>query len=392
MATWVNKGWDQLAEYRNRRLQEMEQRIGKKEDCFHDGFVILTAVEQCHNDIIASHRANDPITSEVVNQLIRDMLLFREAQRPTASHVYHKSRRIIEDAKAKIRRAESPALAATYGAPPRPIDTKSPPPKDPPNLPPNHERHRSAESALFQRPYTGPKTWVRERSPSPEDNGRVTSSSSRGSGQSQMYPDYFDETYEQGISNAEHSPPLRPAPGQHRYSGRRDRGPPSSQDRYIQRPEPHTIPPNNKDKGHGQAAYDSDTPDNPSEVNHLTGFYPASRGRGLQNHPSQELLRSASDAPQEDPSRVNARRETSYLGASGSLEATESGRQGPTLILRTPGLGLAALENRRVETRLPEMSVEEGLSLKRLRHRFPREDLFMELKKRDHVSEGQFST
>ena len=207
-----------------------------------------------------------------------------------------------------------------------------------------------------------------------------------------MYPDYLDETYEQGISNAAQLPPLRPAPGQHRYSGRSDRGPPSSQDRYSQRPEPHTIPPNNKDKGHGQAAYNSDTPDNPSEVNHLTGFYPASRGRDVQNRPFQELPHPASDASQEDPSRVNARGETSCPGASRSLEATESGRQGPTQILRTPGPGLAALENRRVETRLPEMSVEEGLSLKRLRHRFPREDLFMELKKRDHVSEGQFST
>ena len=352
----------------------MEQRIGKKEDCFHNGFVILTAVEQSHNDIIASHRANDPITSEVVNQLIRDILLFKEAQRPTASHVYHKSRRIIEDAKAKIRRAESPALAATYSVHPRPIDTKSRPLKDPPNLPPNHERHRSAESALVQRPYTGPKPWVPERSPSPEDNGRVTGNSSRGSQPSQMYPDYLDETYEQGIYNAAHSPPRRPAPGQHRYSGRRDRGPPSSQDRYSQRPEPHTIPPNDKDKGHAQATYDRDTPDNPSEVNHLTGLYPASRGRDVQNRPFQELPHSASDASQEDPSRVNARRLISYPGASRSREATESGRQGPT------------------QTQLPEMSVEEGLSLKRLRHRFPREDLFMELKKQDHVSEGQLST
>ena len=392
VATWVNKGWDQLAEYRNRRIQEMELKNRKREDCFHDGFVILTAVEQSHDDIIASHRANDPITSEVVDNLIRDMLLFKEAQRPTASHVYHKSRRIIEEAKAKIRRAESPAFAATDSVPPWPIDTKSPPLKDPPTLPPNHERHRSAESAPVQRPYTGPNPWVPERSPSPEDNGRVTGNSSGGSRQSQVYTDYFDKTYEQGISNAAHPPPPRPAPGQHRYSGRRDRGPPSSQDRYSQRPEPHTIPFNYKDKGPRQAAYDSDTLDNLSEANYVTGFYPASRGREVQNRPFQALPHSVSDASQEDPSRVNARRETSYPGASRSPKATASGRQGPTQIPRTPGLGLAALENGKVETQLPEMSVEEGLSLKRLGRRFPREDLFMELKARDHVSEGQFST
>ena len=392
VATWVNKGWDQLAEYRNRRMQEMEQRIGKKEDCFHDGFNILTAVEQSHNDIIASRRANDPITSEVVDNLIRDMLLLKEAERPAASFLYHKSRRIIEAVKARTRHTESPALAATYGVPPRSIDPKSPPLKDPPNLPPNHERQGSGESTFVQRPYNGPKTWVPERSPTPEDNGRVTGDSSRGSRQSQVYPDYSEETYEQGISNAAHSPPPRPAQGQHRYSGRRDRGPPSSQDRYNQRPEAHTIPPNNRNKGTGQAAHDSDTSDDLSEVNHMTGFYLPSRGRDVQNRPSQALPHSASNAPQEDPSQVNNRRETPYSIASTSLRATVSGREGPTQLLRTPGLALAALENRKIETQLPEMSVEEGLSLKRLGRGFPREDLFMELKARDHVSEGQIST
>ena len=254
----------------------MEQRTGKREDCFHDGLVVLNAVEQSHDEI-ASRCANDPITFEVVDSIIRDMLLFKEAQRPEAFFMYHKSRRIIEEVKANTRYDESPALATTYGVHPRPTDMKKRPLKDPPNLPPNHERNRSGVSALVQRLYAGPKVWAPERSPYSGDNGPVSGDSWRDSRQSHVYSDYHDETYDQDISNAPNSPPRQPASG--------------------------------------------------------------------------------------------------HLGRNQTMS--------------TPGPRLGGHENRKVRKPLPELSVAEGLDLKRRGHQFPRE---MELEARDHVSEGQFST
>ena len=181
----VNKGWYQLVEYRNRRSQEMEQKIGKREDCFHDRLDTLDAVRHSHDDIIASHRADDPITSNVVKTLTCDMLLFEEGQRPAAHFLYGKLRRVIKSAKAEIR---------DTGAPLGPTNTKSPLLKDPPKFPPNHKRHKSGESVLVQRPYAGPKVWVPERSLSPIDTGREFSGSRRASRQSPMHPEKSKRT------------------------------------------------------------------------------------------------------------------------------------------------------------------------------------------------------
>lgn len=106
-----------------------------------------------------------------------------------------------------------------------------------------YHRTRSAtaffESALVQRTYAGRKAWVRECSPSPEDNGRVSGGSSRASRQSHLDPNEYDDTYEQDTSNATHLP--QPASGPHGYSGRRDRGPRPLRAGYNQRMETHAI-------------------------------------------------------------------------------------------------------------------------------------------------------
>ena len=370
----------------------MEQRTGKREDCFHDGLRVLDAVRQSHDDIIASRRANDPITPEVVNSIIDDMLLFQEIARPKASPMYYKSRRIIDAANAKIRRAQSPALPATHGVHPRSIDVKGPPLKDPPNLPPNHQRHGFGESEFVDRPYAGPKVWVSKHSPSPEGNGRVSGASSRASRQSEAYPDHYDETYEQGSSTTAHLPPLRPALGQDGYSSGRNRGRSSSYDRDNQRPEAHTIISNINNKERGRAANDSDPSSDLSEVNHSVASDQASRGRNSHDRSFHALSHSTSDANREDPSWGNASRGNSRSVASKSLEAIAPGNLVPNQILSTSDRDLAAAQSRKPGTQLPEMSVDEGIVLKRQRGQFPREDLFVELQARDHVSEGYIPT
>ena len=392
VATWVNKGWSQLAEYRNRRIQEMEDRTGKREDCFHDGIIVLNAVRQSHDDIIASRRANDPVTSEIVNNIIGDMLLFQENARSKASPMYYKSRRIINAAYAKIGLAQNSALAATHGVHPRSIDVKGPPLKDPPNLPPNHQRHGFGESGFFDRSYAGPKVWVSKHSPSPEGNARVSGASSRASLQPDAYPDHHDETYEQGSSTTAQLPPLRPALAQDGYSSGRNRGRTFSYDRYNQRPEAHSILSNINNKERGPAANDNDAFSDLSEVNHRVASNQASRGRNSHDHSFHALSHSTPDANREDPSWGNASRDISYSVASESLEATASGNLAPNQILSTSDHDHAAAQNRKLATKLPEMSVDEGIVLKRQRSQFPREDLFVELQARDHVNEGYIPT
>ena len=386
VATWVNKGWDHLVEYRNRRVQEMERRIGKKEDCFHEGFEVLNAVQQSHDDIIDSHRANDPITSEVVG-LIKDMMLCQEQHRPTAFFIYGKAKRIIDNAEAKMKHAESPALA-THSVSQRPTGMTILPFRDPPNLPPSHERHGSGESKLVQRPYAGPRTSVPERS-----NGRAFGGSSRAGRKSHVYSDDYDETYEQKVSNATSLPPLQPVSGQHGNSDRRDRGPPASLDRFDQRPDTYTIFPSTSPEEPGQRIHNGGTFSDLSELNPFAGPRQSSSGLGMPNRTLQGLSLSLSTpgANQEEPGRGHARRDTSYSMPSKFPMATASAHMESNQQLSAPNPDVAASGNRKIGTQLPEMSVQYGLTLKRLQRGFPRADLFVEIEARDHVSEGHFS-
>ena len=388
VATWVNKGWDHLVEYRNRRVQEVEQRTGKKEDCFHDGFEILKAVQQSHDDIIDSHRANDHITSEVVG-LIKDMMLCQEKHRPTAHFIYHKAKRIIAEAEKK--HAEGPALSAGSISQ-RPTGMKSLVRRDPPNLPSSHERHGSGESSWAPRPYADPRSWVPERSPSAEANGRTFGGLSQAGRKSHVYSDDYAETFKQGISNAVSLPPLQPVSGQYGNSGRRNRGPPASHDYFTQRPDTQTGFPSTSLEDSEQPIYNGDPFSDQSELNPLAGPRQSSRGHGMLNRTPQAISRSASGASQEEPDGGHPRRDMPYsipskfavAGASAHLESTQH--------LSAPDPDVAASADRKIETRLPEMSVQDGLTMKRSQRAFPRDDLFVEIEARDHVSEGHFST
>ena len=387
VATWVNKGWSQLAEYRNRRIQEMMKSTGKMEDCFHDGKGVLDAVRQSHGDIISSRRANDPITPGVVNNIIGDMLLYEGKERSEAVPMYSKSRRIINAAYTEIARAQSPAFAATHGVHPGSFKAKGPPLKDPPNLPPDYHRRGSDEPALVDRPHTGLKVMVPKRSPSPEGSGRVFSGSSRASRHYHAYPENHDETYEQGSPTTAHLPPLRPASGQSGYSSGRNYGRSSSYDHYNQRPEAHTIHSDINNNGIGRVTDDNDPSGDLSEVNHRN-----QASRGLSSHERSFRARSlsTSNADQEDPSWGNASKATSHSVDSKPREATASANLAPKEMMSNRDL--VAPKNRKRATQLPEMSVGEGLVLKRQRGQFPREDLFAELQARDHVSKSYIPT
>ena len=362
----------------------MQQKTGKKEDCFHDGFEVLNAVQQSHDDIIDSHRANDHITSEVVG-LIKDMMLCQEKHRPTALFIYYKAERII--AEAKVRHAESPALAA-HSVSQRPIGTKGSALRDPPKLPPKPKRHGSSESRFVQRPYASPRTWVSEHSPSAEANGQAFGGSSQAGRKSHVYSGDYAEKYKQGISDAINLPPLQPVSGQYGNSGRRDRGPSASHDCLTQRPDTQTVFPSTSLEESGQRIHNDDPFSVQSELNPLPGPRQSSSGHGMPNRTLQALSRSASGAKQEEPDGGHARRDTSYPVPSKFAKATASAHVDSTQHLSAPNPDVAASGNRKLETQLPEMSVQDGLNMKRSQRGFPRDDLFVEIEARDHVSEG----
>ena len=359
----------------------MERKNGKKEDCFHDGSRVLTAVANCHADIIDSRRADDLITSDVVH-LIRDTLIFKEAERPNAIFLYGRSRRIIERAKSNTGHSDSLASAATYGLHP------SPPLKEPPNLPSDHTGHESGESPFQPRPHLRANALVPERSSFPGDNDQALHGPSRGGRSSHVSPGHHDGAYEQGASNFARSPPPRPASGHYPYFSGRDHGPSSSHGHYSQFPETHTILSSNQNGDLGQASYDSDPPGDLSELNHMAGFNQATRRRTVQNRSSQPQPYLAY-ANQRDRSRGSRREESSYARASKTTTATASGHPEQNEPSTTSGLSLAVPGSEKARTQLPNMSFMEGLSLKRSGHQFPHE---MELKARDHVSHGHLST
>ena len=383
VATWVNKGWSQLAEYRNRRIQEMVKSTGKRENCFHDGKGVLDAVRQSHDDIISSRRANDPITPQVVNNIIGDMLLYEGKDRSEAVPMYSKYRRIIDAASAEIAHAQSPAFAAINGVHPVSFNARGSPLKDPPNLPPDYHLHASGEPALVDRPHNGLKVMVPKLSPSPEGGDRVVGGSSWASRHYHAYPETHDETYEQGRTTTADLPPLRPPYGQSGYSSNRNYGRSSSYDLYNQRPEAHTVVSDTMNNGTGRATDDNDPSGDLSEVNHRNQALLGPNSHKPSLHAHSHL---GSNADQEGPSWGNASKHTSYSVASKSREATASANLAGKEM--TCNGDLAAPKTRKRATQLPEMSVEKGLVLKRQHSKFPREDLFVELQARDHVSKS----
>ena len=370
----------------------METRTRKREDCFHDGLKVLDTVKQSHHDISDTPRADDPITPEVVDKIIRHMLIFEEKPRPEAPHMYWKSTQIIDDAKAKIGGAQSPAFATTHGNHPRSIDAKGPRLRDPPNLPPNHQRHESSEPALIDRPYAGPKVLASKRSPFPEGSGRIFSGLPRASRLSPAYPDSHDETYEPGSSTTAHLPPLRPTSRHSGYSSSRDRGRSSSYDLDNQRPEAHTILSDINNNETGRVANDNNSSSDLSEVSHRIASEQALRGPNSHDRSFRGRPHSASNADRRDSDWRDASRDTYDPVASRSLKVTASADLAPNQTLSTANRDPAATKNRRVATQQTEMSLNEGLVLKRQGAPFPRDELFAELQARDHVSQGYILT
>ena len=97
VVTWVSQGWDKVLDYRRRRLEEVHQRCGRREESFHDDWGnLLKTVENVHEENMVNCRRNDESTKPIIKNLISEMLLETHEHRPNAEYLYRKAKRIIK--------------------------------------------------------------------------------------------------------------------------------------------------------------------------------------------------------------------------------------------------------------------------------------------------------
>ena len=116
VVTWVSQGLEKVLDYRRRRLEEVHQLTGRREESFHDDWGnLLQTVGVVHNENVRNCRRNDELTEPIINGLVSEMLLNSDELRPNARYLYKKSKRIIKDVRGVFddvtpRRSPNPPL------------------------------------------------------------------------------------------------------------------------------------------------------------------------------------------------------------------------------------------------------------------------------------------
>ena len=140
-AVWVVRGKNGLSEYRRRRAMETDKIHGFRDgDCFHDGNQVLATVTDIHRNLADDIRARDHVTGATVEMVTKEMLGVPDSRTP-ARVLFHRTKGILQDAEAKLRRPASYAGTGCVSG----TDGQSPP-RTPPEPPPGHVRPRSGNS------------------------------------------------------------------------------------------------------------------------------------------------------------------------------------------------------------------------------------------------------
>ena len=104
VVTWVTEGSTKLQEYRRRRQQEVATKSNISEDRFHYNWQVLNTVKELHEDTVQNKRANDHVTSAVVQKLIEGMIVPDPRYRGAAQYFLEQSNTILEMAHTKLNR------------------------------------------------------------------------------------------------------------------------------------------------------------------------------------------------------------------------------------------------------------------------------------------------
>ena len=368
VATWVDQGWNKVAEYRRRRSEEMKEKTNRSEDSFHDGLAVLEAVVQIHHDIVQNHRRNDFITPNVVNGLVKEMLLVRTT-RPDARYLFDKSKRILDDAQMK--------LETTLSYPISPVTARRLP-VEPVSLA-GHVRQISKDSSG-----DGPiRPDIRPLNPEPVfpdiTSGRGLSSAPSGNGTPYVsIQDHQEPFHQHSRSDTVFT-----------YSNSEQMGD-QNDSHHLDRNVGYPYYGKNRTESHQHGS---------SETNELPLHLLTKSGTGMRNEESITDNREPSDwtDKQQQPPHASShslstiRAEGSSRGKTG--QTTNNSR--PTAFAEGPNHESTRehYETPAAASDIPHMTVEEGLNVKKEREhgkkvRFPPEDedLFESLHQRDHVS------
>ena len=119
--TWVTEGRRKLRDYRRRRLEE----VG--EDRFHCNGEVLDTVSQLHEDLMQNRRIHDYLTPTIVQGLVHSSIVIDHQSRASAHQLFYQSGRILGDAQKKLERRRYHAVSDGV------LEMKK---RLPPNLPP----------------------------------------------------------------------------------------------------------------------------------------------------------------------------------------------------------------------------------------------------------------
>lgn len=147
VVTWVAEGLKKLQEYRRRRILEVKNKSSVSEDLFHFDWKRLDTVNEIHDEIMQNRRQNDHITPEIVQRLIKAMIVPDYRERASAQFIVGQSSNILEETREKLglalrKRNTVPSISHTVSD--GVIESRKP--KLPPVLPPGHSNRLSDSS------------------------------------------------------------------------------------------------------------------------------------------------------------------------------------------------------------------------------------------------------
>ena len=152
-AVWVVHGKGGLSEYSRRRREETARIHGFRDgDCFHDGERVLDTVTKIHRNLADDIRSSDHVTGAMVHMVTEEMLIESQS-RTSAKSLSYRTKRILEDAEAKLRKPTTYADTSSLSG-----NKVRSPPRTPPEPPPGHDPYSSRKSQsqrLPSRTYTG---------------------------------------------------------------------------------------------------------------------------------------------------------------------------------------------------------------------------------------------
>ena len=379
VCVWFNDGWNKLVEYRSRRSEEMLQKTGTRQDCFHVDSALLETVNDIHEATIDSVRRSDRVTPKVI-ELIGDMLQVDHA-RPNIKYLYDKSRRIIQHHGSSNHQGTGALIIPDRSV--RSFRNGQQSRKLPPSLPPH--LHQNHSDPFSQHQTSRPTTHPGFQTNLPFVGGTAEMPDPFQASGTSPHGDFADVNPFPPFGQSYH-------PVAHPHVNASHGGP--STTNFSRHSELHQQVGEVSTWGQSLPEKLSQSGQRSPHTDRLSTYmdedrrelYPPRR-RQTRNFPLNNDHPSLSDAEEGNPLGISIAVDRSTNWRSNGLEAADVLERGATSELQSAPVP----KHSPAWKHHPELSVKEALEIKRLKEKgisraFPHEELLSTLKARDHVS------